>query len=605
MLTVRLLGPPRIERDGVPAAPPRGRKAWALLSYLVLAERPPSRRHLAELLFGEAADPLGALRWTLAELRRALSMPGAFGGDPVANVLGDTVLVDVQALIEGAVDGGQLLELDGELLEGVDLTNCLDFEAWLVVAQHRVAAELEARLHDTAAGLLAVGRAGQAVPYAARAAARNRLEQGNHELLVRCLAAAGDRGAALRQVAVCEDLLRRELGIDATPTLRAAADTGPGSPAGPALSGRAAAVSQLEAGRAAVAAGAVEAGVQCLRRAAAEASQCRDPQLQAQALAALGAALVHAVRGQDEEGAIVLRQAIDIATRTGDRETVVTAQRELAFVEMQAGRWVTAADLLDRAQAHAETDAEFAAILGVRGMGASDAGDYPAAFAWLDESAERAAVAGNHRQEAWSLSLIGRARLLRAEHAQAAVAMNRSLELVQQQRWVAFQPWPQALQAELHLQIGDLDKAADAMAQAWLLACQIGDPCWEGLAARGLGLLHARRGDHNGAAEWLAEEQSRAIRVPDRYQWLHAHVLDAATAYAIERGDRAQARRLASALRSLAARCGLRELVVRAHLHQYRLGESAALSAARMLAADIDNPALDDLLDTPAVTRRP
>ncbi len=34
-LTVRLLGPPRIEGDGTEIGPPRGRKAWALLAYLV------------------------------------------------------------------------------------------------------------------------------------------------------------------------------------------------------------------------------------------------------------------------------------------------------------------------------------------------------------------------------------------------------------------------------------------------------------------------------------------------------------------------------------------------------------------------------------------
>src|SRR5512133_2725545 len=43
-LTIRLLGPPSIERDGRPAPPPRGRKAWALLAYLLLADRPPGRR---------------------------------------------------------------------------------------------------------------------------------------------------------------------------------------------------------------------------------------------------------------------------------------------------------------------------------------------------------------------------------------------------------------------------------------------------------------------------------------------------------------------------------------------------------------------------------
>jgi hypothetical protein len=62
MLTIRLLGPPAIERDGLLLRSPRGRKGWALLSYL---------------LFGDADDPLGALRWTLAELRRSLAISGA------------------------------------------------------------------------------------------------------------------------------------------------------------------------------------------------------------------------------------------------------------------------------------------------------------------------------------------------------------------------------------------------------------------------------------------------------------------------------------------------------------------------------------------------
>ncbi|HEU5109828.1 MAG TPA: BTAD domain-containing putative transcriptional regulator, partial [Micromonosporaceae bacterium] len=223
MVTIRLLGPPAIERADGPARPPRGRKAWALLAYLLLAERPPGRRHLADLLFGDADDPLGALRWTLAELRRALGTPGALTGDPVTPRLGGDVAVDVHQVTDDGGDPRALLALDGELLDGVSLPNCLEFESWLLVARHRVAAAAEARLRQVAVGLLAAGRAADAVPYAARVVAGNPLEEGNHELLVRALAAAGDRTAALRQVAVCADLLRRELDVDVSPALREAA----------------------------------------------------------------------------------------------------------------------------------------------------------------------------------------------------------------------------------------------------------------------------------------------------------------------------------------------------------------------------------------------
>src|SRR5690349_17673658 len=77
MLTVRLLGRPGLSRDDRPLPPPRGRKAWALLGYLLLTGRPVARQRLAELFFADARDPLGALRWTLAELRRSLGVPTA------------------------------------------------------------------------------------------------------------------------------------------------------------------------------------------------------------------------------------------------------------------------------------------------------------------------------------------------------------------------------------------------------------------------------------------------------------------------------------------------------------------------------------------------
>ena len=588
MLTIRLLGPPSIERDGGPVRPPRGRKAWALLGYVLLAERPPSRKHLAELLFADAADPLGALRWTLAELRRALGLPDALAGDPVAAALGEGVVVDV---LDPAGAGD-----DGELLDGIQLPACLEYESWLLVARHRVSAAVEARVRETAITLLALGRADEAVPYASRAVARNPLEEGNHELLVRSLAMAGDRAAAQRQIAVCEDLLRRELGREVSAALRDAATATPASAIVAPQSGRAAVVSQLEAGRAAIAAGAVDAGLQCLRRAVSEGSRGGDTTLRGRALAALGGALVHAVRGRDEEGAVVLREAIQVATGAGDRATAVTAHRELGFIEVQAGRRDTADTWLARAQELAETDEELAAILGVRGMNASDRGDYRAAFAHLDESVDRAASAGDHRQRAWSLSLVGRAHLLRAERSQATVAVTQSVELCREQRWLAFLPWPQTLQGELDLVAGRLDDAVDGLEQAWALANQIGDPCWEGMAGRAIGLTHARRGDHPAATTWLAEAGSRCTRVPDRYQWVHGHVLDAAIGHAIDRGDAERARPLVTALASLAARCDMRELVVRAHLHRHRLGDHTALAAARLLAGDIDNPALADLL---------
>ena len=59
----------------------------------------------------------------------------------------------------------------------------------------------------------------------------------------------------------------------------------------------------------------------------------------------------------------------------------------------------------------------------------------------------------------------------------------------------------------------------------------------------------------------------------------------------------AEAARLVDALATLAARGDMRELVVRAQIHRSRLGDPSALATARLLATDIDNPALAPLLD--------
>jgi hypothetical protein len=122
--------------------------------------------------------------------------------------------------------------------------------------------------------------------------------------------------------------------------------------------------------------------------------------------------------------------------------------------------------------------------------------------------------------------------------------------------------------AALDLRAGRVDAAADQFEHAWALACHLDDPCWEGMAARGLGLLSAVRGDHAGATAWLAEAHTRCNRATDRYQWVSAYVLDTIIGTALDHHDETQAAPLVDALASLAARGGMRELVVRAHLHR-------------------------------------
>jgi DNA-binding SARP family transcriptional activator len=596
-LVVRLLGTPQVERNGEAVTAPRGRKCWALLAYLLLRERPVSRLSLAELLFPDAEDPLRALRWSLVELRRALGGSEILHGDPLQLDLPPGTEVDVLALTG---DAPSTSVGDGELLEGADFGATPAFDSWLAVERRRLAGIYEQLLRGEALSRLAEGDTAEAARLAGLCVARDPLDENHQELLVRCLAADGDELAALRQVEVSTKLFRDELGREPGPALRDAAGAGVVlSP--PAGGDAAAAQAQLDAGHAAIEAGAVEPGIDCLRLSCAEAQAAGDTGLHARCLVALGTALAHSVRGRDGEAAAALRAALPVGDGNPERETAVAACRELGFVESQAGRVSSAGRWLARATELASTNAEQCSVLSVRALTLSDRAHYEAALRLADESTQRALQAGDRRIAAYSLSLAGRVHLLRGDVGRAQATLWRCLTHVTATGWVGLRPWAEIMLAEVELITGRTEAARKRLDTAYDLACRLGDPCWEGMGARANGLLHQAAGELEFARDWFAEARRRSSRVSDRYVWVYAHSLDAAAGVAIELGD-AEARGLVAELTELAARSGMRELVVRARLHASRLGEPGALEAARLLAADIDNPALAHLLREPALT---
>jgi DNA-binding SARP family transcriptional activator len=595
-LVVRLVGKPAIERDGTLVQAPRGRKAWALLLYLLMSERPPPRARLASLLFAEADDPLGALRWSLGELRRAFDDPLLLRGDPpMLRLSQENTRVDVLALLssEGAALSASALE--GELLEGMSFPGCPAFETWLTGQRRHVAGVCQALMHEAALECLASGDVASATGLATRLVSLDPLESRSQELLIRCLARSGDQAGAQRQLAACEELLMRELGVRPGPELALAA-RGDHGPDPRALGDHDAALGQLEAGQAALDAGAVDPGLDCLRLACAEAAACGDGDLHMRALVALGSALVHAVRGRDGEGAAILHEALALAGTSGDLGITAVACRELGYIDVQAGRNASGGRWLAKATAAATADNERAATLGVRAMALSDRAYYPAALELLERSVELAERCGQARQVAWSLSLIGRIHLLRGEIAAATAAVDGSLRLVGSERWTAFRPWPESLRAEISLKTQGPGGALERADGAFRLACRLGDPCWEAAAARVVALAHAADGDAQATQEWLRQARSRVTRVADPYEWMHGRVLDASAALAADDDD-AECARIVAALSDLADRTGMRELAVRAHLHQARLGVAGAIDAARLLGAEIDNPALAELLE--------
>ena len=557
-LEIALLGVPSLREDGAERRL-RGRKAWALLAYLLLADRPPTREHLAELLFPDADDPLGTLRWNLAEVRRRLGAGRVDAGRHIALALGRDDVVDVCVLRDGTTKEAEALAgLGRELLEGIDASPTPAFDAWLGVERSRVRGMAEAALHEIALDRLAEDDPAGAARVAARLVALNPYEENFHELLVRAHAEAGDREEARRSARACAELLRRELGREPGPAVAAAARAfdRPAPPPG-AASARA----QLEAGESAVEAGAVEAGIGALRGAAASAEGCGDDALHARALFALGKALVHAVKGRDEEGAAALRRAALAAQRCGRGDLHVAACRELAYVDVLCARYERALALLDRIRPAADSlPAERAAIDSVAGMALADTGRHAPAAARLDAAVAAAEEAGETRQLAYALSMRGRLHAHLGQRRAARAALQRSLELTVDDGWLRFVPWPEALLGEVDLAEGETAAARERFEHAFTLGCHLEDPCWQGLAARGLALLQE---DPAAAIEQLADARQRALRAPDGYRWVGAHALDALCEVAVRVED-ARAPGWVGELHDLAARSGMRDLVARA-----------------------------------------
>ena len=591
-LAIHLLGRPHLERDREPVRGPRGHKAWALLAYLTLSRvRNPAREHLAELLFAGTDDPLGSLRWNLAELRRALG-PDALPHSSTELKLPPGTFLDVDALVRGSPQEAiSVPGLERELLEGVELTGAPGFETWLLSERRRLRGATEAALHDAALDRLAAGEPSASVALAARLVKLNPYDENFQELLVRSYAEAGDPEAANRQLAACVALFQAELGRDpGAGVLRAAEAPDPGPLPQADANSVPAARARLQAGASAINAGSFDAGSRTLARAAAEAKACGARELEAEALLALGTALVHSARGRDEEGADVLLRAGAIAEERGLGDLAAAANRELAYTDILQARYARCAERLQHAGDLADSDEEQAGVQAMLGMAAADTGAHESALSHLRHSVELAVSAGSRQQEAFSLSFVGRSHFLCEELDDARAALERSLAVTRNANWLTFEPWPEAWLAEAELAAGE-PAGRERLEHAWALACELGDPCWEGAAGQALGRIACLEGEVPSGLRRLEEARRRAGSFPDAYVWVEAYALAELAAAAVRASHR-RAHEWVEDLASLAARTGMRELAVKAYLLRADLGDASALDAAAVLVAEVENPAL-------------
>src|SRR5690348_7160497 len=602
MTTIQLLGHPQITRGPAGGYRFRSRKSWGLLAYLILSERPPARSQLATLLFGGADDPVRALRWGLAEIRRALGNGASVDGDPVVLQLPDGAVVDVQLVLKGTwMDAVGLPGLGSDLLEGLAIKGAAAFETWLLAQQRHAAAASEAVLHEAALGSMARGSLEAAIGYAVRAAAMSPLDENHQALLIRLYRMAGDDDAAAKQFAACTKALRDELGVAPGPAVQAAMRQ-PGYAAGE-VADDATIEAIVEAGSAAVSAGVVEAGVQSLRTAArladsaGSAARLADgagsadgagaARLRVSSRLVLAEALVHALGGLDEEGLAALHEADEIALAHGLHDAVAQARAELGYVDFLRGRydraelWLT--DALEYANGAPPVQAKALTYLG---SVESDRASYRRAAGLLDQAVTLSRATGEPRREAYALSMLGRISLFRGALDMAAGQLDASIKLAEHDHWLAFLPWPQALRGEVQLARADPAGAAELLQHAFARACQLRDPCWEGMAARGLALVAEATGDTERAFALLADAQARAGRLADPYVWLDGYILDALCELGRRHGH-PDSGAWVETLRNLSCRSGMRELTLRSLQHGAALGRPRDAAAAAALADEI------------------
>ena len=220
-----LLGSPRVERDGGQIELDT-RKALALLAYLGATGQPQSRDRLATLLWPDADTERarGALRRTLSTMRSAIGRD-ALRTDGLRVSLDTKVDIDVSRFRTLIADGrleDAVAAYTGDFLSGFAVRDSVEFDEWQAAESEDLRRALASALERLSLGPPNGGAA--ALAYARRWVTIDPLHEPAHRALMRLLAAAGDRSAALRQYRECAHQLDRELGVMPLPETTALRD---------------------------------------------------------------------------------------------------------------------------------------------------------------------------------------------------------------------------------------------------------------------------------------------------------------------------------------------------------------------------------------------
>ena len=241
-LIFSLLGRLQIEHSELGAITLTNRKAIGLLAYLLIeSEHAHSREVLLGLLWPDlpTAAAQNNLRVTWAQLQKTLGMPAA---DEQPHLVGDRLTLRFNPLSDYELDvtGFRVLLEDcrrhthpdphtcsacaarltqaldlvrGEFLDEFAPPNCLQFDEWLLMQRQQLDVQVMAALEQLAAFQEQAGQLAEAERTIRRLLVYAPLSESAYRQLMRVLAGADQRGAALDVYETCRRVLATELGL--------------------------------------------------------------------------------------------------------------------------------------------------------------------------------------------------------------------------------------------------------------------------------------------------------------------------------------------------------------------------------------------------------
>jgi len=232
-LALHFLGTPQLSLDNSPI-PVERRKGIALLAYLAVNRFMHSRETLSALLWPdyEQSKAFTNLRHTLWEIQQTVgggwldASRDKIGLNAQADIwldvhhfkslLGQSrTQKDVPLRISLLADSAQLYR--NHFLTGFSLKDALTFNEWAFAESEELRRNLAEALNTLSEDYILLGVAEKAIPYARRLITLDPLNEASHRKLMDVYIQAGQHSAALKQYQTCEQILRKELGLDPQP----------------------------------------------------------------------------------------------------------------------------------------------------------------------------------------------------------------------------------------------------------------------------------------------------------------------------------------------------------------------------------------------------